>query len=355
MILTGDIALPHSISIDYSSIPERLQRKTWFGNLEGSLIDVLKEYVNKEIREPGVFNSYNAIKELTSKINFKAFGLANNHIFDRAGIRTTISLLEKLGVKHVGAGINIEYARKGIEIYDEYGEKYTILAFGWDCISCQYAKSNRQGVNPIDKENILKSIKNIKTNSGKIICFFHWNYELELYPQPFERTLAKLLIDEGVYAVIGCHAHRPQGVEFYKGRPIVYGLGNFLFPQKVYFNGQLEFPEYASEELVFELGKNNSFSIHQFRYDKITHSLKFIKSIQDIKPDMDFEGKAVFSEYDDDEYLHFFKKNRVKKKLLPIFASKESSFSYMYKSNWVKLRNILINIFLNTGLKTAKR
>lgn len=355
MLICGDIALPYENYVDYTSIPNELKNKVWFGNLEGSLIDVSKEEVERELKEPGVFNSYNAIKELISKINFRLFGLANNHILDRSNIDTTTSLLNKLGVKYIGAGRDIVNARKAIDIYDEHGEKYTILAFGWDCISCQYADSNHQGVNPITKKNILKSINEIKNNSGKIICFFHWNYELELYPQPYERSLAKLLIDKGVYAVIGCHAHRPQGIEFYKGRPIVYGLGNFLFPQKVFFNEKLEFPPYASEELVFELGENNSFSIHQFKYDKDSHSLMFVKSIKDIKPDMDFDGKAIFSGYDDEDYLRFFRKNRIKKKLLPVFTSRESILSYTCKSGWVKLRNVLINIFLHIGLKTAKR
>lgn len=355
MLICGDIALPFEYCVDYTSIPNDLKDKIWFGNLEGSLIDISKEEIERHLKEPGVFNSHNAIKELISKINFKLFGLANNHILDRSNIETTISLLNKLDVKYIGAGREIVDARKEIDIYDEHGEKYTILAFGWDCISCRYADSNHQGVNPIDKKNILDSINRIKNKSRKIICFFHWNYELELYPQPYERSLAKLLIDEGVYAVLGCHAHRPQGIEFYKGRPIVYGLGNFLFPQKVFFNGKLEFPPYSSDELVFELGKNNSFSIHQFKYDKESRSLMFIKSIMDIKPDMAFEGKVIFSEFDDESYLRFFKKNRVKKTLLPIFTSKESALSYTCKSNWVKVRNILINLFLQMGLKTAKR
>ena len=62
----------------------------------------------------------------------------------------------------------------------------------------------------------------------RIIAFMHWNTELELYPQPLDRELSHALIDLGVFAVIGCHAHRVQGYEIYKGHPIVYGLGNFI-------------------------------------------------------------------------------------------------------------------------------
>lgn len=54
----------------------------------------------------------------------------------------------------------------------------------------------------------------VKFKKEYVICFFHWNYELEKYPQPFDRQLAMDLIDMGVAAVIGCHAHRTQPIEF---------------------------------------------------------------------------------------------------------------------------------------------
>lgn len=56
----------------------------------------------------------------------------------------------------------------------------------------------------------------------------HWSYELEAEPQPFERELAQKLIDMGVFCVMGCHPHRVGGIEFHKGSPIVYSLGNWL-------------------------------------------------------------------------------------------------------------------------------
>ncbi len=61
------------------------------------------------------------------------------------------------------------------------------------------------------------------------------------------------LIDIGVAAVVGCHVYRVQQVELYKGCPIVYGLGNFMFRQSYYFNGSLKFPDFCEIVYLFEI------------------------------------------------------------------------------------------------------
>ena len=157
-------------------------------------------------------------------IPFKSFNLANNHLQDAAPASVTINNIHDLGIECVGAGKNIVFSSKSIILDDTDGVKYRIFAFGWDCINCIYSTKKKQGVNPYIRKHILDSVKLHLNADEKALCFFHWNYELELYPQPFDRQIAMDLIDLGVEAVIGCHAHRVQPIEFYKGKPIVYGL-----------------------------------------------------------------------------------------------------------------------------------
>ncbi|MNQ97654.1 Capsule biosynthesis protein CapA [compost metagenome] len=52
-------------------------------------------------------------------------------------------------------------------------------------------------------------------------------------PEPWQREFAKLMIDAGADAIIGSHVHVLQGFEYYKGKPIAYSIGNFLFPDYV--------------------------------------------------------------------------------------------------------------------------
>ena len=67
-----------------------------------------------------------------------------------------------------------------------------------------------------------------------VIPMLHWGEELDPLPNESQKSLARTMIDAGADAVIGGHPHVTQTVEFYKGRPIVYSLGNFVFD---YFPG----------------------------------------------------------------------------------------------------------------------
>jgi poly-gamma-glutamate capsule biosynthesis protein CapA/YwtB (metallophosphatase superfamily) len=59
----------------------------------------------------------------------------------------------------------------------------------------------------------------------------HWGIEYVAEPEPEQVELAHALMDAGADLVVGNHAHWPKGVEVYKGKPIFYGTGNFLFDQ----------------------------------------------------------------------------------------------------------------------------
>lgn len=62
-----------------------------------------------------------------------------------------------------------------------------------------------------------------------VIPFMHWGWERERAPTERQRSLARRLIDAGAAAVVGGHPHVTQGSETYRGRPIIYSLGNFVF------------------------------------------------------------------------------------------------------------------------------
>ena len=65
-----------------------------------------------------------------------------------------------------------------------------------------------------------------------IIVIFHWGNEKEEVPDSNQMTLGRLAIDEGADLVCGHHPHVLQGIEEYKGKNIVYSLGNFYFRRK---------------------------------------------------------------------------------------------------------------------------
>jgi len=350
MLFTGDIAIPIPSCIKVEKLPDSFKEEFWLGNLEGSLI----KNGGGRLAENVVLNDIDAIKKLTVDIHFKAFSIANNHILDAAPIDTTLENLESIGMLHVGAGRDLKEASKYLDIKDKDGTEYTILSFGWDCIKCKYATEKEGGVNPYTRSHVLESVKACLDKGSKhVVCLFHWNYELELYPSPYDRQLAKQLIDMGVEVVIGCHAHRVQQIEVYKGKPIVYGLGNFLFPHNIFWNGRLKFPPFTSRELVVEL-KGDSVFAHWFDFDAENNLLTY-SGCDKIDEGGMFDCEAAYKGMDGKEYDNFFAKNRYHKKLLPVFRSNELEITYWLKAQWVKKRGKLIDFLVKHNFKAKKK
>ena len=80
-----------------------------------------------------------------------------------------------------------------------------------------------------DNPGLDEQLREIEDECDYTVVFVHWGIEREAYPEEYQRTLAKQYIDAGADLVIGNHSHVPQGIEYYKGVPIVYCLGNFIF------------------------------------------------------------------------------------------------------------------------------
>src|SRR5690606_22115365 len=165
-----------------------------------------------------------------------------------------------------------------------------------------------------------------------IILFFHWNYELEAYPHPRERELAKYLIDIGAAGVIGCHSHRVGGVEFYKDKPIVYSLGNWMFFQSFYHEGKISFPDFCNLELAFEWDfQTESLMFHFFEYNKETSTLSYVKT--EDKNGETLKNLTPFRDMSDEEYKKWYRLNRFhRNKGLPIYYFNDSNLLVKIKN-----------------------
>jgi poly-gamma-glutamate synthesis protein (capsule biosynthesis protein) len=70
-----------------------------------------------------------------------------------------------------------------------------------------------------------------KAGAQVVIVFPHWGTEYDPTPFRGQQTLARAALDAGADMVIGNHAHWAGAMEVYKGKPIWYALGNFVFDQ----------------------------------------------------------------------------------------------------------------------------
>jgi hypothetical protein len=159
-------------------------------------------------------------------------GLANNHIRDAGGqgILDTIANLDKRGIVHSGAGRNLAAARKPA-ILDAGGTKVAILAY--DTIAKSYAATaTRAGSAQLSPAAVKADVAAArKAGADLVIVFPHWGTEYDPTPFAGQQRLARACIDAGADMVIGNHAHWAGAVETYRGKPIWYALGNFVFDQ----------------------------------------------------------------------------------------------------------------------------
>ncbi|MEE0655747.1 MAG: CapA family protein [Blautia hansenii] len=138
--------------------------------------------------------------------------LANNHSFDygKKSYEDTITALEAEGISSFGyertAVMDIKGVKVGLAgVYE--------LAEHIDC-----------------KQDLLDNIAFLKEQGAQIIIVsFHWGQEKENVPNDVQVELAHTAIDNGADLVLGHHPHVLQGIEEYKGKNIVYSLGNFCF------------------------------------------------------------------------------------------------------------------------------
>ncbi|MCR5701847.1 MAG: CapA family protein [Lachnospiraceae bacterium] len=136
--------------------------------------------------------------------------LANNHSFDfgKRGFEDTKHTLKKNKIKFCR---NKTIAYKKVK-----GVKVAFIGF-----------SQLEGVSENDVKTAIKTAK--KKSADIVIVSFHWGIERDYYPSGRQKYIGRYAIKAGASLVLGHHPHVLQGIEKYKGRYIVYSLGNFCF------------------------------------------------------------------------------------------------------------------------------
>jgi len=208
-----------------------------FGNLETPLTDS-NHGLDKE-RKIVLKAKPESVVALT-QAGFDILSLSNNHIMDyyEKGLFDTMAILEENGIRHVGGGRNMEEARKPV-IIEKNGLKVGFLAYtdmaelvfaGKPYLSFA-AGEDKSGVVPRKYETILEDVEKFRSEVDLVAVSLHWGIEESFKILPEQVEFAHNLIDNGVDIILGHHPHQFQGIEVYKGKPIIYSMGNFLFDQ----------------------------------------------------------------------------------------------------------------------------
>lgn len=170
------------------------------------------------------------------EMGIDAVTLANNHILDfgEEALLDTCATLDAAGILHTGAGENLEAAKKPVMVERE-GIRIGILGTSRVMPESAWAagKNHRGVLATYDARIALDEIRQMRTECDYVIVYVHWGKEKEAMAQEIQRTLGQQYIDAGADLVIGSHPHVLQGMEYYKGKPIVYSLGNFVFGSSI--------------------------------------------------------------------------------------------------------------------------
>lgn len=164
--------------------------------------------------------------------NIRAVNIANNHAWDygREAFEDTLRRLEESGVGYFGGGMN-ETDAYAPYILEKEEIRVGILGFT-EFLEYARAGNGTSGIAFAETEKIKSAIREAaRQNLNALIVVFHFGEEYFLEPIERQIFLARLAINEGADMVVGHHPHVIESSEEYKGKPIFYSLGNFIFDQ----------------------------------------------------------------------------------------------------------------------------
>ncbi|MFT5906154.1 MAG: hypothetical protein ACI9E1_001760 [Cryomorphaceae bacterium] len=230
IIMGGDVCLHDKLEPKFMDLAKCMFGQLVVANLECVISDEATALKNKR------FQFIVPKKKARGISLFTLLSLANNHAGDGGGkgLNDTMNYLEGMGVQHFGAGTTKPAA--AVKILELNGQKIGFL--GMNMIESDVLPATKRSIGvatyPVHQKEILASIKDARgAGVTTIIAMPHWGDEYTTKVNQQQRDLAQWLVRNDVDIVVGSHPHILQHKEYYRGKLIVYSLGNLIFaPQK---------------------------------------------------------------------------------------------------------------------------
>ena len=240
----GDISLADNWYI----MPKYDERKKGiYGILSEKTVEIMKEsdimVANSEFtisdrgeKMPGKYYTFRASPRripIYEEMGVDLVTLANNHVYDfgKTAFYDMIDSLNEYKLPYIGAGKNIEEAKRPYYfIVNGYKIAFVNATRAEKLILTPEATETEGGVfrcyDPTAFTNLIKETKQV---SDFVIALIHWGKEDSHELETVQKETSKTYIDAGADVIVGSHAHVLQGIEFYKNKPIIYNLGDFIF------------------------------------------------------------------------------------------------------------------------------
>jgi poly-gamma-glutamate synthesis protein (capsule biosynthesis protein) len=328
----GDFAFPFSASAvaNADSVKEITGADVVVGNLESAMVS--------QDKQSKLINLYStaSLRAFMAKQGIRIVSLANNHVMDfgDAGLRELLSLLQESNVSYCGAGTDWNEATRPLEL--QIGQKrWLFISYAWPLIEAVPARNHRAGIAPLNRDLMLGAIQELREKNDGICMLCHWGYEYEKFPLPAHRRLAHMLIDAGATVIIGHHPHVIQGIEYYKGKMIAYSLGNFFLPLESYrtLRATRHKGKHIGLVIKYDPASPRKPDLFAAEYDPATRGLTIRPATDHFLTELRKLSQPL--EFSDDEYADFFRKNRVRRKLLPVMTGGRLD---AVRSVWLRVR-----------------
>ena len=218
--------------------------------IDATMIDYMQDadicFVNNEFQyskqgtampgKPWTFRADPENVSIMEDLGVDIVSLANNHVYDfgEAALLDTMDTLSDANIPYVGAGKNLDEA-SSIYYYDLGGFTVAFLSgtrIEWTEQTKGATESTPGVFRTVDPSLLYARTKEADANADYVIVYMHWGIEAVTYQEEYQTETGHCLIDSGADAVIGDHPHWLQGMEFYKGKPILYSMGNYWFNGK---------------------------------------------------------------------------------------------------------------------------
>ena len=195
---------------------------------------------------------------------FDITALANNHIGDYGPepVMDTIKVLDDNGIKHMGAGKNLENARRPLFV-EKNGLRLAFLNYAEN----EFGGATRTspGASTLEPCVNIGQIREVSQHADITLVIVHGGNEFNPVPSPRMKKTYRAFVDAGADAVVNIHAHCPQGIELWNGAPIIYCPGNFYFDSNFDFCPKTMWT--IGYMVKLKLDKNGAFALSVYPYN----------------------------------------------------------------------------------------
>jgi poly-gamma-glutamate synthesis protein (capsule biosynthesis protein) len=276
LLILGDVQI-HSRRADPMTAFQRM-RDTMkradivYANVEGLLVPSAGATIDIPDKPEWTHPGPDGARALAAA-NLTVAGVANNVASGRQNILTSLAALDAHGIAHVGAGRNLDEAhrpviveRKGMKIgFLQYTARWyrdaDMLATATEPGVAKIASRDGLTIDAADLARVTADIRALRPQVDIVVVSHHnrdgstpvqfdgrqgtFASRDRKVTEAYQRQFAHTALDTGADFVFGHGTHHVQGVEVYKGKPILYAIGHSTFDQPGY--------EHATDGLVIRV------------------------------------------------------------------------------------------------------